>query len=400
MRGSRAIVLSLLLLAPAVDAQSPPAGHVNYCSKQCLPSQVNDDNVTNRPTNIILYAHLIDVLQRAPLNTVPPDLGREPDVNGGFLTPTIRVRQEIVNFQNSFFTMYHLPAFVNYDPHANNQDGPPAYPVRLAGGQAKAYWYLSPHAVPSSNSTSLPVGAVGVMPQVTVYARLETGRHAGHGTLIAEGTSVAPLLVSLPGNDYAYEFEVPLTIKHDTIPITDSFVFSIQWFQVRDGDREVSQADWRIRSGVRFPNRLILPVEEPIRLLEHVSLLRDGHYYLVTTLASAFGAYDLDPFSFNMTFAGGPQPVGNPQPLFFVSNPLKPQTVRVVWAVPGDNSLRAGAYEFALTVLNLQHTYRLEDRVTLEILDIAGPKTGSSPDLTAAMGLLAVVAVAFARRRL
>ncbi|MBI2076963.1 MAG: hypothetical protein HYT80_01135 [Euryarchaeota archaeon] len=398
MRVWPAALVGALLLVPVAQAQ-PPAGHVNYCSRECLPSQVNDGNLTNGPTNIILYAHLLDALQRAPLNTVPPDMTRERDVHGGYLTPSVRVPTGAVNFQNNVFTMYHLPAFVSYDAHANNQDGPPAYPVELVGDRATAYWYLSPHAVPGTNATTLPVGGVGAIPQLTVVARLETGRHPGFGTLIAEGASVAPVVVSLPGNDYAYEFQIPLTIRNQTIAAEDGFVLSVQWYQARNGEDEVTQSDWRIRSGIRFPNRLILPVAQPVRVLDHLSVLRDGHYFIVTTLASAFGAYDLDAFSLNMTFREGPSDVGNPQPLFFVVNPLKPQTVRVVWAVPGDASLRAGAYDFSLSVVNLQHTYELRDRVSLDILGIAGPKAGRSPDLAAPLALLTMAAAALLRRR-
>ncbi|HLE47334.1 MAG TPA: hypothetical protein VI818_03475, partial [Candidatus Thermoplasmatota archaeon] len=177
MRAWQAAILGALVLLPVAQAQYPPAGHVNYCSRECLPSQVNDDNLTNGPTNIILYAHLLDALQRAPLNTVPPDLARERDVQGGYLTPTIRLPTGAVNFQNNFFTMYHLPSFVAYDAHANNQDGPPAYPIELGGDRATMYWYLSPHSVPGTNSSTLAVGGVGVIPQVKVVARLETGRH-------------------------------------------------------------------------------------------------------------------------------------------------------------------------------------------------------------------------------
>src|SRR5688572_8443960 len=100
MRGALLWTLVFLLLPlSSVDAQ--PAGHVLYCSKMCLPEQVNDKDPRNTPVNLVLYAHIFDALQRAPLNVIPPDPGREGDVNQGFLTPTVKVREDLVYLVNN-----------------------------------------------------------------------------------------------------------------------------------------------------------------------------------------------------------------------------------------------------------------------------------------------------------
>jgi hypothetical protein len=362
------VAFFLLLVVPNVHAQGS-VDRVLYCSKDCRPSDVNDPDVNNTPVNVILYAHIQDALQRAPLNTLPPDPAQEKDVNGGFPTPTIRLREDVVNFENNWFYLYHLPKFVEYGTSAANQDGPLSYPLELVGKTIKLYWYLSPHAVPSQNSSSLPARSLGAMPNVNVYARIDTGRHPFHGSLVAEGRTSTPIMVSLPGEDYAYQFEVPLEIKNATVPPDGGFVVSINWYQFQNGENQAMQSDWRVRTGIRFAPRLVMPVGNPMKLLETESLFRAGTHYLATGLSPVFGAYDIDPYSLNMTYESGPSKVGNPAPLFYFYNPIRPQVVKVVWAVPSDGPpLSAGNYTFRLAAMNLQHTYRFQSDVPLSII--------------------------------
>lgn len=379
MRGAVGWTLAVLVVAaPAASAQPP--GHVLYCSRECLPEQVNDDDPLNTPVNVVLYAHIFDVLQRAPLNAVPPDPGREGDVNSGFLTPTLKVREDLVYLDNNWFTMFHLPRFLSFTDNSANQDGPLAYPLRLSNASpAKVYWYLSPHAVPQGNSTASPVGSVGAMPTLTVYARMETGRHPGYGKLIAEGETSTAAIVGVPGSDYAYEFEVPLTIRMPVVPPEEGFVVSINWYQYENGEEQFSQGDWRIRSGPRFAPRVILPVENPMEVTEVTTVYRTGTHYIITGLSPVFGAYDIDPFSLNMTFKKGPTAIGNPAPLFYFFNDHKPTTVRVVWSVPGQpRDFRAGTYEFEVKVSNLWHTYEHRDTVEMDIIEFASsPKNAA-----------------------
>lgn len=400
MRAAWAVLLALALV-PTSLAQSPPAGHVLFCSRECQPHQVNTESPADLPVNVILYAHLVDALQRAPLNAVPPDPAYEPDVNGGFLTPTIKVREDLVHFESNWFTLYHIPRFVQYPLNVTNQDGPLSYPLKLGGPTAKLYWYLSPQAVPNFSGAPSPVGAVGVIPQLHVYARIDSGRHAFHGKLIAEGQTLAPVLMNLPGQDYAYEFEVPLKIMAPEIPAENGFVVSVNWYQYDNGEEQFAQNDWRIRSGIRFAPRVILPVANPLQLVEHQSLYRAGTHFIATTVAPVLGAYDIWPFSLNMTFQEGPRAVGDPSPVFYFYNPLKPQTVKVLWAVPNDQGpLPAGTYTFELSLMNFQQTYRYRTNVTLEILDFSQVKGETTPAIGAAPLLVASAALLlFFRRR-
>ncbi len=400
----RALVWTLaLLLAPTTAAQSMPPGHVLYCSKDCLPFDVNDDDNSNVPVNVILYAHILDPLQRAPLNVVPPDLSREPDVNRGMLPPTLKVEQDVLWFNNNEFLMFHMPTFVRYEGQGLNQDGPLAYQMNLSKTGAKLFWYMSPHIVPQNNSTASPVGSIGAMPMISVSATIETGRHAGYGELIAQGSTSTPVMVGAPTTDYAYEFEIPLTVVLDTVPPEEGFVVQIKWNQLGDEDQEIAQNDWRIRSGPRFAPRLILPVENPMRLSEVTSIYRSGTHYLVTDITSLFGAYDLNPFSLNMTFHDGPMVAGKPQPIYYFPNSRVPHTVRIVWALPPESpdtpSLKAGTYEFKLMVSNLWGTYALNETVPLDILQFSSAKSKTpGPELPLLLMGLAMTAIALRRR--
>lgn len=400
----RALLWTLaLLLVPTTAAQSMPPGHVLYCSKECLPFDVNDEDNSNVPVNVVLYAHILDALQRAPLNVIPPDFGNEPDANDGFMTPTVKVAEDVLWFNNNGFTMFHMPSQMRYQGDGLNQDGPLAYTMNLSKEGAKMFWYLSPHVIPESNSTLSPIGSVGVMPMVTVTATIETGRHPGYGELIARGSSSTPIMVGLPTTDYAYEFEIPLTVVQDRVPPEEGFVVYVSWHQYGDDESQVAQNDWRIRSGPRFVPRVILPVENPLRLTESTSIYRAGTHYLVTDITSLFGAYDLNPFSLNMTFNDGPMAAGKPQPIYYFPNSRVPHTVRIVWALPPESpenpGLKAGTYEFNLAASNLWGTYVLNATVPLDILQFTSAKSKTpGPELPLLLVGLAALAVVLRRR--
>lgn len=400
----RALVWTLaLLLVPTASAQSMPPGHVLYCSQECLPLDVNDADPGNVPVNVVLYAHILDALQRAPLNVIPPDMGKEPDANDGFMTPTVKVEKDVLWFDNNGFTMFHMPTTMRYEGDGLNQDGPLAYPMELAKEGAKVFWYMSPHIIPESNSTVSPIGSVGVMPLVTVTATIETGRHPGYGELIGHGSTSTAVMVGPPTTDYAYEFEIPLIIVKDVVPPEEGFVVRVSWHQYGDEQSQVAQSDWRIRSGPRFAPRVILPVENPMKLTDATSIYRGGTHYLVTDITSLFGAYDLNPFSLNMTFKDGPMVAGKPQPIYYFPNSKVPHTVRIVWALPPESpenpALKAGTYEFKLGATNLWGTYALNATVPLDILQFSSAKSKTpGPELPLVLLAVTVLVVALRRR--
>jgi hypothetical protein len=402
MRRALAWTLALLVI-PTTVAQGPPVpGHVLYCSRDCLPHDINDDNRTNVPINVVLYAHIFDALQRAPLNVIPPDLGREPDVNAGFMTPTLKVEKEVLWFDNNGFTLFHMPTFTKFEGDGLNQDGPLAYPLKVGADGGRLFWYLSPHAVPQSNSSATAIGSLGAMPLVTVKVRVETGRHPGYGTLIASGSSSTPAVLGLPASDYVYEFEVPLEFVLKEIPPDEGFVVHVSWSQYGENGAQVAQSDWRIRSGPRFAPRLILSVENPLMLSEVNSIYRAGTHYLVTDITSLFGAYDLNPFSLNMSFHSGPMDTAKPTPIYYFPNSKVPHTIRVVWAIPTGEadrpSLIAGTYLFDLRVSNLWGTYEMREQVPLDIFQFTTAKR-SADGAPVAFALLALAAVVFVAGR-
>src|SRR5687768_16674063 len=124
MRAAPFLLIGILLLPGAAAQAVPRSGHVLLCTTDCRPSDVNDNDLENTPVNVILYAHIMDPLQRAPLNVLPPDPGKEKDINQGFAMPSVKVPLADVYFENNWFYLFHLPRFVEYEPFGSNQDGP------------------------------------------------------------------------------------------------------------------------------------------------------------------------------------------------------------------------------------------------------------------------------------
>jgi hypothetical protein len=185
------------------------------------------------------------------------------------------------------------------------------------------------------------------------------------------------------------------------VPGEDGFVVHVTWRQVGNDDSQVAQSDWRIRSG-RFAPRLVLPVENPMRLLESSYIYRAGTHYLITDISSLFGAYDLNPFSLNMSFDNGPMDAGKPQPIYYFPNSKVPHSVRIVWALPpeepGVPKLKAGTYEFRLSVSNLWSTYSLNETVPLDILQFTSANS-KTPGFELPAVLVVAAGVVALRRR-
>jgi hypothetical protein len=134
-----------------------------------------------------------------------------------------------------------------------------------------------------------------------------------------------------------------------------------------------------------------------MRLLETTSVFRFGTHYIATDLSPVLGAYDINPYSLNMTFKNGPRAIGHPTPFFYVYNPIKPQSVKIAWAVPGaEGPLEAGTYTFQISATNLQSTYRLQSEVHLDILEFRA--TTKTPDL-GLVGFVVALGLALAARR-
>lgn len=396
MRPFLAAALLLLALAPGAWAQpAPMENHVTHCTRECRPQDVNDADLRNAPTRVVLYAHPRDLLQRAPLTTLPPSAS-EPDVNGGFLLPSLKLAEDVVYFDNNEFILEHTPAPA---PEGGASIRGLAYDLRLSGDAVTLYWYLSPSVVPGKNSTTMPLGAPGALPQVVVAARLNTGRFPGRGTLIAEGSAEAPIIVSAPGQDLVYEFKVRMPLRSRDIPATAGFSVGVTWYQAGDGERQVMQGEWRLRSGPRFAPRLILDVEEPVRILGSTALQRYGFFFVAVTVAPLFGAYDLSPTGLRLNWSGpdGQRPA--PRHVFTIMDGSRPVNATLLWSLEGDaRHPPSGALRFAFSARNLQETYETTGVVELEPFSFASAGQGRAPAL-GALGAAMALAVGWALAR-
>jgi len=113
-------LLVVVAVLPAADAQQP----VEQCSRQCDPlaPDVNKPPLRSQGNvNVILYAHYEDILQLAPINTVPPDPRHEGDLRGRFIMPVIVTKTRLgcqvgqcldVNLQNNLFRSF-FSVFIN-----------------------------------------------------------------------------------------------------------------------------------------------------------------------------------------------------------------------------------------------------------------------------------------------
>jgi hypothetical protein len=195
------------ILAVAIIA-SPLAGAqaqgIAKCTAECDPKEANGGTMKKGEeiTKVILYGHFEDILNMAPLNTQLPDPQREPDLNRGFLMPVIDTNTNACvpgtqtcgdfHFKNNEFTMFSSPGLVEYlqEGWRTHQEPGLADDAEIAADSFNLYWYMSAFAVPQQSSTGGGASAakVGVVPQVGVFARMETGRFKFRGDVIAESS--------------------------------------------------------------------------------------------------------------------------------------------------------------------------------------------------------------------
>lgn len=340
---------------------------------------------------LILYAHFIDFLSRAPLNTQSPHA--ECDIVSGSTLPTVQTHtgtEADIHFERHRYTMFSSPGLVEYfggcdGARIHNEPGL-ADDLEIAGDTIYAYWYLSAAPAPGPLG-NFPVADVA--PQVAVKARMETGRHPGQGTLIAAGDTgqcdlgPAPTcadrvtLVSAPGQNAVYEVRVPMAVHHATIPSVHSgaqgFVVTIEPYQISGDLATFTQADVRSHSSPDFPPRLVLDVMRPMRTdsLELNDL--DGGVYLTWDYVPALGSYDT---SFARLDARLVRPGQGAVPDAWKLVSLERSVdhdghfnpIRATWALDvGAAALPDGTYRVDVRDQNLQETYELRDRLWVEV---------------------------------
>lgn len=405
-----ASVVMLLALASVPTAASEPL-QVEECSRECDPASVNEGRMKTgkEPVNLLLYGHFRNHLDQAPLNTQKPDPNFEVDLNVGFLMPVIDTNSDACvppqgtcadfHFKHNQFTMFSSPGFVEYLTDGSwytHQEPGLAADAKLVGDEIRLYWYMSAHAVSGMNSNSGlgATAAVGAMPQVGVYARMETGRFAFRGETIAAsadfdenavGSPERANMVTVPGQPDVYEFQVKMRILKDAIPnshLANGFIVYVNPYQVKTEAEEgtqFAQPDWRLRTGPRYPPRLVVPVEEPMKTVASSLTIFDQRLFLRWSFVSAMGSYDMKDASLALAVTGTGQV--EPKAVDFINlkrsvdhdGHFKP--VNATWAIDYVNfPLADGEYELTASIPNMQGTYLLTEKFAFNIV-------GGKPDV-------------------
>ncbi|MBI2078357.1 MAG: hypothetical protein HYT80_08340 [Euryarchaeota archaeon] len=443
--------LLFLMVPPNVAAQTP----VSKCSQECDPIAINGGAVKrgDDPVKVVLYAHFEDHLQLAPLNTQPPHPEKEVDLNAGFPFPVLETNTGAgcqvqgncldPHFRNNEFRLFSSPGLVEYlsDGWRIHPEPGLAADVKIVEKEFNLYFYLSAYAIPGQNShSSYP--DVGVMPQVGVYARMETGRHTFSrlSTVIAEAADpVGPLaserrynMVTQPNEPDVYEFKVPMKVLKDTLPSeaeADGFIVYVSPYQVRtephpNQAHQFMQEEWRLRTGHKFPTRLVLPVEHAMmNVASSLSIFQDL-LFVRWSFLSPWGSYDMRDNEIKLE-STGPNPIdAKAMELVRIKRSIdhdghfKP--VNATWSIDFLGfPLKDGEYELTASIPNLQGTYVLEQKFPFRVVngapdvtligqrsaggkaqanDGAGFKDTPAPG-PVALGIVLSAAVALARRR-
>jgi hypothetical protein len=387
------------ILSPMAAAQPAVATPIKQCTKECDPKEVNGGAVKKTGENllVILYAHFEDILNRAPLNTQPPDPVRESDLNRGFLMPVVETNTPdptAFHFKNNEFIMFSSPGLVEFleTGWRTHQEPGLASDARIAANEFNLYWYMSAYAVPnySTSDSTGQTAKIGATVQMGVYARMETGRHQFKGDVIAESNDwdkndilqgQRVTMITQPGADDVYEFQVKMNVKNKIIPSSETkngFMVYVNPYQIKQGGNEgpnsaqLGQESWRVRTGHKFPPRLVIPIENPMETKASSLTIFDNRLFVRWSFVSAWGSYDLRDASLNLKSTGQGKIEDKAIDHIILKRSVdhdghfKP--VNSTWAIDYTNfPLADGDYELTASIMNLQETYQLEQKFPFKV---------------------------------
>ena len=355
---SRLLVLLALAALPLAQGQTvgglaPPPADTGYTGPSVLTP---------------LYAHIYDLLQPVPINTQPMiDL----DLARGFGSPSVAGAGPLETPASLRFVS--TPGLVEYNL---TEDGFPrmhpergiSYDVLLDTSKpVTGRFFLGARAldVPQAGQTGGP--EAGVLPALTVRMTMRVGDDIGSdldaGEIIAQGqTMLAP--DQWPVNGAPVEVVVDMgTPLKDRIPGDEAFNTLIEWFNAEtpDGAARVTQRDWVVHTGERYPNRVDVTVANPIAIYSlRPTPLGDSKLTIHAVMNSPFGNYDLDVPNITMSIQGPSAPRGIAAPLvvqrsFEHNHHYEPVELTWVWDYRGEGA-SAGDYTVTVTAQNLQRT--------------------------------------------
>ncbi|MBI2077653.1 MAG: hypothetical protein HYT80_04670 [Euryarchaeota archaeon] len=405
-----ATALMLVAAMPTVTAQEP----VDQCSRQCDPHGTDVNGPGTKAAgnvNVIMYAHYEDILQPAPLNTVPPEPGHETDLRGRFIMPILvtktgagcQVGQCLdVRFDNNKFQWSFCPGTIEFTAkgwrtlcHARQLGAP----LELGAASIPVYFYLSANTVPIDDGSA---PRAGVMPNVGLYARLFQGARE-KPLIVAEAAppqaAGSTTLVVVPGRPSVYELRADMrvvrpTIDEETANDGRGFTVEVLPYQVHTTVAEFAQADWRVHTGPKFPPRMILPLVEPLSV-EKQTVEREGPtlHYAVTAL-DALGSYDLDASTARLRVSGERELPESAIELVHVRRSTDhdgaSRPVTFYYDVVPERP--SGNLSFEFRVRNGQGTFELVATTTFEFARLEGANVLPSWGLLVVVGALACVA--------
>lgn len=410
----RALPLALLLLAPLASAQAPVGGPA---------PPPGDTGYAGGPVTVPLYGHIYDLLQPVPMNTQPMiDL----DLARGFGSPSVTGAGPLATPQSLRF--YSSPGLVEYN---ETQDGLPrhhpergiSFDVLLDPSQnVVGHWFMGVKALdaPQAGQTGGPES--GLAPALTVRMTMRVGDNIGAdldaGEVIARGqATLDPSKWPVSGEpvEFVVDMGAPLL---DRIPGDVSFNVLVEWFNAEtpDGSHRLTQRDWILHTGERYPNRVEVGVLNPLAIYS-VRPTPVGHdrITLHAEMNSPFGNYDVDTSTVELLVEGPttPKTIAAPfvvQKSYEHNHHYEPVTVTWVWDYRAENAA-PGEYKVTVTAKNLQGTATATKSATFVIpengravgysdtgdvvaaADAEAPAETPGPALMVLLGALALVAV-------
>ncbi|HET6403774.1 MAG TPA: hypothetical protein VFH78_03950, partial [Candidatus Thermoplasmatota archaeon] len=357
MRPRPTLVLLALLALTTASAQemggpAPPPADTGYAGG---------------PVLVPLYAHIYDLLQAVPINTQPMiDL----DLARGFGSPSVAGAGPLET--PSSLRLVSTPGLVEYNL---TEDGFPrmhpergiSYDVLLDTSKPiVGHFYLGAKAldVPQLGETNGPeAGLLPLTVRMTMRVGDDIGADLDAGTIIAQGSAMLPP-ERWPINGAPAEFVVDMgTPLVDRIPGDEAFNVLIEWYNAEspDGATRVTQRDWVVHTGVRYPNRVEVHVHNPLALYSlKPTPLGNDRISIHTVLNSPFGNYDVDVRNMTMTVTGPSTPRGIGAPLvvqrsFEHNHHYEPVELTWIWNYKAEGAA-PGDYTVTVTAQNLQKT--------------------------------------------
>lgn len=272
-------------------------------------AQASESGYAGGTVDVELYGHIYDLLEAVPMTTHPMH-PEAPDLARGYSQPTV------APYYGSAFNRIHF--FNSMGPVGYNVSlkQPRIHPERgLAldleldtGRDVMVHWFMSADALEVRQLSLEPPVHAGAVPKLTVRAELRLGNDVRKdlraGDLVAAGQTTVDL-VTLPGQAEVTEVVVNLgPPKVDRVPRRQSFNLGVEWFQAEGSGSQVLMPGWNLHTGPQYPNRVIVPVRNPIYLWFVEPQFLDDKLVVNAAFQSPLGNYDVAPESLQVEITG------------------------------------------------------------------------------------------------